>query len=59
MVSGHRMAAMGSAVSIRCFAGLTELFDALKSRSRTALEFDGGELHAGAVRAYAEVGLLR
>jgi TRAP-type uncharacterized transport system substrate-binding protein len=41
------------------FAGLTELFDALKSRSRTALEFDGVELHAGAVRAYAEVGLLR
>ena len=41
------------------FAGLTELFDALKSRSRAALEFDGVELHAGAIRAYAEVGLLR
>jgi TRAP transporter TAXI family solute receptor len=41
------------------FAGLTELFDALKSRSRAALEFEGVELHAGAIRAYAEVGLLR
>ena len=41
------------------FAELTELFDALKSHGRAALEFDGVELHAGAVRAYAEAGLLR
>ena len=40
------------------FEGLTGLFDALKSHSRAALEFDGVELHAGAVRAYAEAGLL-
>jgi TRAP transporter TAXI family solute receptor len=40
------------------FEGLTGLFDALKSRRRAALELDGIELHAGAVRAYAEAGLL-
>jgi TRAP-type uncharacterized transport system substrate-binding protein len=36
------------------FAGLCELLEMLKVRNRASLEFDGVELHAGAVRAYTE-----
>jgi uncharacterized protein len=36
------------------FAGLGELLDMLKTRDRAGLEFDGVELHVGAVRAYRE-----
>ncbi len=38
------------------FAGLGELLEMLKARNRASLEFDGVELHAGAVRAYTETG---
>lgn len=38
------------------FAGLGELLETLKVRNRASLEFDGLELHAGAVRAYTETG---
>ncbi len=38
------------------FAGLGELLEMLKNRNRAGLEFDGVELHAGAVRAYTETG---
>jgi uncharacterized protein len=38
------------------FAGLCELLEKLKSRNRAGLEFDGVELHVGAVRAYTEAG---
>ena len=38
------------------FAGLGELLEMLKVRNRASLEFDGVELHAGAVRAYTETG---
>jgi uncharacterized protein len=38
------------------FAGLGELLEMLKGRNRASLEFDGVELHAGALRAYTEPG---
>jgi uncharacterized protein len=36
------------------FEGLGELLEMLKARNRASLEFDGVELHVGAVRAYTE-----
>jgi uncharacterized protein len=41
------------------FEGLNILFEPLRSRGRTALEFGGVPLHPGALQAYREAGLLR
>ncbi len=40
------------------FMGLDELFAPLRAQGRAALEFGGVPLHAGARRAYSELGLL-
>ena len=40
------------------FAGLQDLFAPLRPRGTCALEFGGVPLHAGALRAYREAGLL-
>ena len=40
------------------FAGFEDLFGLLRSEGPAALEFGGVALHAGALRAYREVGLL-
>lgn len=40
------------------FAGLAELFEPLRSEGARALEFGGVPLHAGAVAAYRQAGLL-
>lgn len=41
------------------FKGLKNLFEPLRTRGATALEFGGVELHPGAARAYRETGYLR
>ena len=41
------------------FAGLSTLFEPLRSHGRTALEFGGVPLHPGALQAYRAAGLLR
>lgn len=41
------------------FAGMDELFRPLRSQGAAALEFGGVPLHAGALRAYREAGLLQ
>jgi TRAP transporter TAXI family solute receptor len=40
------------------FSGIAELFEPLRSHGPAALEFGGVALHAGALRAYREMGLL-
>jgi TRAP-type uncharacterized transport system substrate-binding protein len=40
------------------FLGLSDLFAPLRVKGAAALEFGGVALHAGAVRAYREAGLL-
>jgi TRAP transporter TAXI family solute receptor len=40
------------------FSGLAELFEPLRVQGAAALEFGGVPLHAGALRAYREAGLL-
>jgi uncharacterized protein len=40
------------------FAGLPDLFEPLRQRGPAALEFGGVALHAGALRAYREAGLI-
>jgi TRAP transporter TAXI family solute receptor len=40
------------------FAGMGELFSPLRARGVAALEFGGVQLHAGAIQAYREKGLL-
>jgi TRAP transporter TAXI family solute receptor len=41
------------------FAGAAELFAPLRTQGPAALEFGGVPLHAGALRAYREIGLLK
>ncbi len=41
------------------FSGMAELFAPLRSQGPAALEFGGVPLHAGALRAYRELGLLK
>jgi len=41
------------------FAGLSTLFEPLRSQGHTALEFGGVPLHPGALQAYRAAGLLR
>jgi hypothetical protein len=40
------------------FVGLTDLFEPLRRQGAAALEFGGVPLHAGALRAYREAGLV-
>jgi hypothetical protein len=40
------------------FAGLQDLFAPLRLKGPSALEFGGVSLHAGALRAYREAGLV-
>ena len=54
LVAGNRELARKNPL----FAGLPELFDPLRKQGRAALEFDGVELHDGAVEAYRAAGLL-
>ena len=42
----------------RLFTGLKNLFEPLRIQGRAALEFGGGPLHPGAIRAYREAGWL-
>jgi TRAP transporter TAXI family solute receptor len=42
----------------RLFKGLPDLFEPLRTRGLSALEFDGVELHEGAVEAYRGAGLV-
>lgn len=42
----------------RLFAGMSELFEPIRSRGLAELEFGGVEVHPGAARAYEKAGLL-
>jgi TRAP-type uncharacterized transport system substrate-binding protein len=43
----------------RLFTGLGELFEPLRTKGAAALSFGGVALHAGALAAFREVGLLK